>query len=148
MIHHHRQDRGRHDQPAAGPLSLGRRWPPPAPQRPILFAYSVLCALALLSSSQHHSQCNQHDKQQQATRFKPLVGLAEAAGQPQTAPTPPLPQAQAQMSSTPNSNSNNLYQALSQMFQVFNGNDSAPLDANHFKLLELADEDTLLVGAR
>lgn len=41
-----------------------------------------------------------------------------------------------------------LHQAMSQMLQVFNGNDSSQLEANNFKLLEVAGEDTLLIGAR
>lgn len=41
----------------------------------------------------------------------------------------------------------NLLQSMAQMLQVFNGNDSQHLEANHFKLLE-RDGDFVLVGAR
>lgn len=40
-----------------------------------------------------------------------------------------------------------LQQAMAQMLQVFNGNDSAQLDANHFKVLK-TQGDAVLVGAR
>lgn len=43
---------------------------------------------------------------------------------------------------------NGLHQAMAQMLQVFNGNDSQAPEANHFKMLEVIGEDTLLVGAR
>lgn len=35
-----------------------------------------------------------------------------------------------------------------QTLQTFNGNDSQQLDQNHFKLLELIQGDSLLLGAR
>jgi len=38
-------------------------------------------------------------------------------------------------------------QAIAQMLQVFNGNDSNQLEANHFKVVKL-DGDHILVGAR
>lgn len=40
-----------------------------------------------------------------------------------------------------------LQQTMAQMLQVFSGNESSQLDANHFKLLE-RDGDFVLVGAR
>lgn len=40
------------------------------------------------------------------------------------------------------------HQALVQMLQVFNGNDSQQLEANHFRLLEPVGADWLLVGGR
>lgn len=40
-----------------------------------------------------------------------------------------------------------LQQSMAQLLQVFNGNDSQQLEANHFKILE-RDGDFVLVGAR
>lgn len=40
------------------------------------------------------------------------------------------------------------HQTMAQMLQVFNGNDSNQLEANHFKLLEVVHNEWLLVGGR
>lgn len=107
-----------------------KRWP----HLLLLFSYYTLCAFTILSNNGHkHS----HSNNKQQAGYQSLIGLAEANQSPQVH----QPQASAL-------NSNNLYQAMSQTFQVFNGNDSSQLDANHFKQLELIDGDTLLVGAR
>ena len=127
-------------------LRRRRRPLEPAGWRPkllLLFSYSILCAFTLLSNDGQHQQHENHKHHKQQASFKSLISLVEAG---QTSPSPAA-QAQPQMS-TLNSHSNNLYQAVSQMYQVFNGNDSQSFDANHFKTLELADEDTLLVGSR
>lgn len=92
----------------------------------------------LIATSTLFTLFNEFHQLFSSTRHKQLqlFNLVDAASQPQ---------ALRQVSQT---SSANLHQAMSQMLQVFSGNESQSLDSNNFKLLELMDEDTLLVGAR
>ena len=88
------------------------------------------------------TRCRRAARQDKQLLHLSLLLLAVAA-------VAPCGAQQQQQPAAPNS-IGGLQQAMAQMLQVFNGNDSTTqsADANHFKLLELVDGDSVLVGAR